>query len=546
MVTRKTGRRVGALIAWVVLACGVNVPYGRAQVKQQKEGACCAAKPGARKDEKTMAAARAGHFASRAETLLGTGVAGKGAWGLLILDAKSGQTLYEQNADKFFVPASNMKLFTTALALAKLGPDYRFRTTLETRGAISAEGKLDGDLILVGKGDPNLSNRKFPYELKEEFDGPPDKVLAEFADALVAKGVKEIGGDIVGDDSYFPRERYPSGWEIDDMVWQYGAAISAIVVDDNTVTLTLTPGERPGDPVQAGIAPATRDLGAENEVVTSAADVKADLTLTREPGASLVVVRGTLPAKGAPRKLVLAIEEPAQHAAELLAGLLVERGVRIGGKARAVHAPEAGETALTPRVVLAEHVSVPLADAVKLVNKVSQNLHAEMLLRTAARQNGAWSTPEELAKFPEDFYSAAGISPGDVVQSDGSGLSRRDLVTPRAIAALLKYAQGQPWFAAYYTSLPVAGEDGSLEDRMKNSSAAGRIHAKTGSLEHVRSRSGYAETPGGRRLIFSFLSNNLAGKNHEAVDALDGLCEAMIQEFNAEPKASVRGRMHPN
>ena len=546
MVTRKTRRQTILFIAWVILACGVAAPSGRAQVKQQKEGTCCDAKPGAGKKAKAIAAAQTARFASRAGELLGTGAAAKGAWGVLILDAESGQTLYEQNADKFFVPASNMKLFTTALALAKLDTDYRFHTTLETRGAISAEGKLDGDLILVGRGDPNLSNRKFPYELKEEFDGPPEKVLAELADALIARGVKEITGDIVGDDSYFPRERYPSGWEIDDMVWQYGAAISAIVVDDNTVTVTLTPGERPGDPVQAAIAPATPDFVIENNVVTSAADVKADLTLTREPGANLVVVRGTLPAKAAPRKLVLAVEEPALHAAALLADLLTERGVKIGGKARAVHAPEAAGTEATPRAVLAEHVSVPLGDAVKLVNKISQNLHAEMLLRTAARQNGVWSTPEELAKFPEDFYAVAGISPGDAVQSDGSGLSRRDLVTPRAVAALLKYAQEQPWFSAYYASLPVAGEDGSLEDRMKNSPAAGRIHAKTGSLEHVRSRSGYAETPGGRRLIFSFLSNNLAGKNHEAVDALDALCEAMIQEFNGEPAARANEHLNHN
>jgi D-alanyl-D-alanine carboxypeptidase/D-alanyl-D-alanine-endopeptidase (penicillin-binding protein 4) len=170
-----------------------------------------------------------------------------------------------------------------------------------------------------------------------------------------------------------------------------------------------------------------------------------------------------------------------------------------------------------------------------LVNKISQNLHTEMLLRAAARQNGIWSTPDDLMKFPADFYGAAGITPGDVIQSDGSGLSRHDLITPRAVVSLLKYAQQQPWFGAFFTSLPVAGVDGTLEAQMKNTSAAGKIHAKTGSVEHVRTRSGFAETPGGRRLVFSFLSNNQGGKNHEASDALDGLCIAMIEEFDSKP-----------
>ena len=173
--------------------------------------------------------------------------ASKGEWGLLIADAATGDTLYALNADKYFVPASNMKLFTTALRAGQA----RDRTTAFTplwrrSGIISPEGTLSGDLFLVGRGDPNLSNRKFPYDLKEEFDGPPEKVLAELADALVAKGVKEITGDIIGDDSYFPREPYPDGWEIGDMVWEYGAAISSIVIDDNTVALTLTPGQTGG------------------------------------------------------------------------------------------------------------------------------------------------------------------------------------------------------------------------------------------------------------------------------------------------------------
>jgi len=464
--------------------------------------------------------------------ILGSGQPAKGDWGLLIADGGSGQVLFEDNADKYFVPASNMKLLTTALALAKLSPDFRFRTTLEATSEPSADGNLMGPLYLVGRGDPNLSNRKFPYVLKEEFDGPSEKVIAEMADAIVAKGIKKISGDIVGDESYFPRERYPNGWEIDDMVWEYGAAISAIVVDDNTVQLTLTAGEKAGDRVVAVVSPNAPEFRLENQVITSAVGVKSDLTLKREPGSNVVTVLGTLPAKSNPRKLILAIQEPALHAAAMLKRLLEDRGVKIDGTARKLSLPP-GAPEGEKRVVLAEHRSIPLADSVKLVNKISQNLHTEMLLRTAARQDGAWTTPEDLANYSTTFYTLAGIPSGDVVQTDGSGLSRHDLVTPRALVALLLYAQKQPWFEVYFASLPVAGIDGTLEDRMKNSIADGRLHAKSGSVEHVRTRSGYADLPNGRRLVFSFLSNNMGSKGHEATDALDALSIAMMEEFDA-------------
>jgi serine-type D-Ala-D-Ala carboxypeptidase/endopeptidase (penicillin-binding protein 4) len=538
MRSEKILQRCAAMaVASAVWAFAVGAPRLSAQSKTKIEPACCGAKKQSAASKKATA-----RFAARVETLLATTPTNKGEWGLLIVDAESGETLYEQNADKYFVPASNMKLFTTALALAKLGPEYRFHTTLEMRGEISSEGVLSGDLALVGRGDPNLSNRKFPYELKEEFDGPPQKALVELADALVTKGIKEISGDVIGDDSYFPRERYPNGWEIDDMVWEFGAAISAIVVEDNTVSVTLTPGDQAGNPVQASLTPATPDFTVENDVITSAAEVKSDLTVTREPGSNVVVVTGSLPAKSAPRKLVLAIEEPAQHAAAILKRLLEERGVKIDGVSRARH--DHAERGGKPPV-LAEHVSVPLGDAVKLINKISQNLHAEMLLRTVARQSGVWTTPDELMKVPADFYATAGIAPGDVIQTDASGLSRHDLVTPRAIVTLLSFAQKQPWFGPYSASLPVAGVDGTLEDRMKNTLAAGRIHAKTGSVEHVRTLSGFADTPGGRRVIFSFLSNNQGGKSHEAADALTGLCVAMLEEFNVTPPKRGLEHKHP-
>jgi D-alanyl-D-alanine carboxypeptidase/D-alanyl-D-alanine-endopeptidase (penicillin-binding protein 4) len=538
-----TGNRVNAV--YVVLLLGTaqavitlsGTPC-RAQGQSHAASPASVSTPASKKEQKSQSklSANEKRFAARAESLLTAGIAGQGQWGALVVDADSGDVLYQRNADKYFVPASNMKLLTSALALAKLGTDYRFRTTVETRGALSADGMLSSDVVLVGRGDPNLSNRKFPFEGKEEFVGPPEQALSELADAVVARGVKAISGDVVGDDSYFPAERYPDGWEIDDMVWEYGAAISAIVVNDNTVKLTLTPGMGAGEEVRAEVWPPTPDFVIENHVVASGVDAKPDLRLTREPGADVVVITGTLPARSAPRILVLAIEEPARHAAALLKKLLEERGVVISGVARATHESIAspGEPA-----ILAEHRSVPLGESVKLVNKISQNLHTEMYLRATARQSGVWNTPEELAQFPESFYAEAGIVPGDVLQMDGSGLSRHDLVTPGALVALLRYVQKQPWFNAYYDSLPIAGVDGTLEDRMKNTAAMGRIHAKSGSLEHIRTRSGYAETASGRRLIFSFLGNNQAGKSHEATDVLDGLCVALAEEWAAAAPAKT-------
>jgi D-alanyl-D-alanine carboxypeptidase/D-alanyl-D-alanine-endopeptidase (penicillin-binding protein 4) len=480
------------------------------------------------------------NFSIRASNIMQSPPMNKGEWGILIVDAATGETLYERNADSFFVPASNMKLFTTALALDKLGLDYRFRTTLETNGKLE-EGILQGDLILVGRGDPNLSNRKFPYDTKEEFEGPPERVLSELVDQLAIHGVKQVSGDIVGDDSYFPRERYPDGWEIDDIVWEYGAAISAIVLNDNTVTLTVIPGEKAGQAVSTMIDPATPEFSVKNEVITVGPKEKGELRLTREIGASTVVVSGTIAAASTSRKLILAVQEPAENAASLLARLLADRGIKSTGKVRANHEPDPAELS---RIVLAEHLSLRLGDTVKLVNKISQNLHTEVLLRTAARQDSRWAEPEDLLKFPEPFYEKVGIAPGDVIQTDGSGLSRHDMVTPRAVITLLQYAQKQSWFLPYYFSLPISGIDGTLTERMKAAGMTGKIHAKTGSVNHVRSLSGYADTANGRRLIFSFLSNNMGASGHDIHEAIDGLCLAMVEEFNAAAAAAQPTQAH--
>ncbi len=481
-------------------------------------------------------------FRKRVDAALSASGPDKGLWGVLVTDAATGEVLYARNADSYFTPASDVKLFTTALALATLGPDYRIRTTIAASGALDANGLLSGDLVLVGRGDANLSNRKFPYDKKAERDGPPEKVLAEFADAVAARGVKEITGDVVADDSLFQPERFPSGWTVDDLLWSYGAAVSAIAVNDNTFSLELRPGERDADPAVFTVEPATDFYTIENLIRTGARGSEEKLTVAREPGSHLIRMSGTMPLGGQPRKLTIAVEEPAEYAARLLLHLLESRGILVRGVSRARHAvhPLLAGTDRPPENILAEHTSLPLAEDIRLVNKNSQNLHAELLLRLAAYEKAQALTYEDAVKFAANFFTTAGIAGGDVVLNDGSGLSRRDLVTPRAIVQILTYASTQPWGELYRSSLPVAGVDGTLSDRMKNTPAAGHVFAKTGTVEHVASLSGYATSQRGAHIIFSILGNN-NNLHAQAADAvLDAIAVAMVEELGGAPKVMRR------
>ena len=489
-------------------------------------------------------------FRVRAGAILSDAKAAKGHWGVLVLDAATGETLYALNPEKYFTPASNTKLYTTISALALLGPDFRWRTTLESRGTLDQHGRLRADVVLVGRGDPNLSNRKFPFDTKVERDGPPEKVLAELADQLIARGVKQIEGDIVADDSHFPAERYASGWAIDDMTSGYGAPVSALTVSDNTLTIELRPAGREGDPAWFGVEPWAEFYEIVNEVRTAAAAAaaKADVSAVREPGSRRVVLRGSIPLGAEPRRISLAVEEPAEFAAALLKRLLESRGVRIYGRSRAQHLSRAeprdevpaapsetpASTADAP-VVLAEHVSGPLLDDVRLVNKISQNLHAELLLRAIGREKGTAGSTAAALKVVQEFFKSIGIPEGDVSTYDGSGLSRRNLVTPRATVALLAWAAQQPWAEAFIATLPVSAQDGTLAERMKDTPAAGRIHAKTGTLGNVNALSGFAATLHGARVVFSMFGNahNLRGADATAV--LDSLCVALVEELGAPP-----------
>ncbi len=491
----------------------------------------------------------AASFERRVAAILSATNSEQAGWGIEIVDQDTGRIVYERNADHFFVPASNAKLFTTALALATLGPDYTFHTTLESKVILGSDGLLGGDLVLVGRGDPDLSNRKVPYAIAPEREGITEKVLAEIADRAVAAGLKEVDGNIVADDSYFPYDPYPAGWGVGDLFFRFGAPVSAIAFNDNSISVDVLPADRIGAAATVLTQPAAALDSFTSEITTSATDTEPDLAVVRQPGDKFILLRGQVPLGHKAVTLDLAMVDPGTTAALVLRQLLEMRGVRIRGGIEVRHAPPpqtsaSGEPILSPARksqaepshMLAEHVSAPLVEIIRVTNKVSQNLHAELLLRTVGRVAvGLGSTAAGL-QVEREFLRRAGIVEGDVLLTDGSGLARDDLVTPRAVVALLEYAARQPWGPAYISTLPVAGIDGTLQNRMANTVASARIEAKTGAAEHTRGLSGYATTVGGERLVFAIFYNNNPQKGVESSASIDQIATAMIEILGVLPR----------
>src|ERR1043166_5623118 len=239
----------------------------------------------------------------------------RGFWGIEIKSLKTGKVLFSLNSDRLFTPASNTKLFTTAAALALIGPDYKFHTTIETSGSLDKYGRLSGDLVLVGRGDPTLSGRELPYTLRTQRDDDPIKVLEQLADQLAQKGVKYIDGDVVADDSYFAFERYGEGWSQDDLVWAEGAPVSALTINDNVVFVNILPGTRPGDKAFVSLTPFADYYTVDNRLMTTPAGTGRKIYINREPGSTQLTLWGTIPMDDAGANEGLAIEDPAEFAA---------------------------------------------------------------------------------------------------------------------------------------------------------------------------------------------------------------------------------------
>ncbi len=487
-------------------------------------------------------------LAKRIDAILARPDVARGFWGVEIEELDTGRVVYSHDADRLFTPASNAKLFTTAAALALIGPDYRFRTTVESATVPDKYGRLSGDLVLVGRGDPNLSGRTLPYLLKTERPLPPTHVLEEIADQVVARGVKVIDGDVVADDSFFAYERFGEGWSLGDLVWQFGAPVSALAINDNVVYLNILPAERPGERAFITVSPFSEYYQVENRVLTSATGSgPRNIGIQRQPGSNRIEVWGNIPLGDPGAGEALAIEEPAEFCARLFWELLEKRGIVLYGRTRARHMA-AGFGSINPNpslgggveappisqptVVLAERISLPLGLDISVINKVSQNLHAEMLLRLLGHEKGSSASTAGGLAVLHGFLAQAGILPEEYAFYDGSGLSRQNLVSPRATAKLLRYAATQSWGAQYIQSLPRAGVDGTLSGRFKALPAAAILQAKTGSLEHVNVLSGYLTTAGGQRLVFSIFGNNNALGNKQASEVIDEIVSEAEQLQN--------------
>jgi D-alanyl-D-alanine carboxypeptidase/D-alanyl-D-alanine-endopeptidase (penicillin-binding protein 4) len=474
-----------------------------------------------------------------------------GFWGIEITSLTTGKVLYAKNPENLFTPASNTKLFTTAAALALIGPDYKFRTSVETSGLLDKHGRLSGDLTLIGRGDPNLSGRELPYDLRTQRNDHPIKVLEDLADSLVLKGVKYVDGDLVADDSYFAFERYGEGWSQDDLVWGDGAPVSALTINDNVVFVNILPADRAGERAFVTIVPSSDYYHVDNRIMTTPAGTARRIFFNREPGSTALTLWGEMPVDDKGANEALAIEDPAAFAAGLFRSLLEKRGITIYGRQRTHHTELAGLSTFSvtataearggegdfPRsgqtnqgLVLASFESKPLIEDIRVINKVSQNLHAEILLRLLGREKGTAPTIDSGLEVLRGFLTRAGVPGDQYLFYDGSGLSRQNLVTPLAVVSLLMYASRQPWATAFRDTLPLAGVDGSLADRFKGTIAQGRIYGKTGSLGGVKTLSGYATTNHGDKIAFAILTNNFNTPAKKVTDAIDDIMVNVVDD----------------
>lgn len=418
-------------------------------------------------------------------------------WGVMIKSLRTGEILYKKNVDKLFIPASNQKLFTTAAALLLLGEKYFYETALFLNGEIR-NGKIAGDLIIKGTGDPSMSS-KF-------IEGGAVKIFERWADSLKAKGIVEILGNIIGDDSAFDNEVLGKGWQADNEQFWFSAELGALSLNDNCVHVTVIPSYV-GEPAIISLDPETDYVKIDNRVITAPQNEEEGISFSRIRGTNEFVFRGKIRKNSKPVSEYAAIYNPTNYVLTVFKEVLEKKGIKLLGSIMSIkdctEKPDEDDL-----VHLYTHRSISLKELVRETNKNSNNYFAEQLIKTIGYKNYNLGSVENGLKACRDLFNDMGVNLDYMYMVDGSGLSRLNLVTPRHIINLLSHMYKSEVFDTFYNSLPIAGIDGSLAARMRRTSAENNVHGKPGYNTGVSALSGYVKTREGEPIAFCMLVNN--------------------------------------
>lgn len=448
---------------------------------------------------------------SKIRTRLSVPEVRRGQVGIKVVSLDTGRVVFEENAEKYFMPASNMKNFTVATAIERLTPDFRYVTVVYAAAKPDGEGTISGPIRIAGRGDVSFS-----YSFN---DGDRDKGIDRLADALIASGVKRIDGDIIADETYFSGSALPNGWEWDDLQFYYGAEVSALPVNDNVVNLSVAPGPV-GYSCSVKMKPAHLVMRVVNKCMTTATGTARTLRIHKPLDQNIIEISGDLPAGNDGYSGNVAVSRPAVMFAELLKERLAAKGVSVAGRGIAINSKNMIPAGSTVEVAKVE--SPPLALIAAKTMKPSQNMYTETLLWTLGEEIGRKSAlpddkramnadSSELGRsVVKDFLKSIGVAEDAVLQSDGSGLSRHNLVTPASIVQLYTYMAKQSKFSqAWRDSLTIGGVDGTLQNRFKGTRGQANVRGKTGTINQVSALSGYLTTAAGENLAFSVLVNGV-------------------------------------
>lgn len=453
-------------------------------------------------------------------------------WAVLVRSLDQDEVLYQVNAGKLMMPASNMKILTMAAAAERLGWEYRFETRLQTAASIES-GHLSGDLIVVGGGDPTINTRT-----------NVDALFDDWAARLRALGIETIDGRLVGDDNRFDDETFGAGWTLDNLPFGFAAPVGALQIHEDEVQLRLRPGDAPGAPVTVEFAQADSGLVIENRLTTVAAGETLAIDIRRWPRGRVLQVSGTIPVGPSELTRTASVDNPTEYFVRTLKAALIARGIAVHGDAADID--DLPSQAISPEAAVVRtlfvHRSPPLSDIGKVMMTVSQNLYAETLIRALATTEREPATAAAGRRVGRGVLEAWGIPVDSFVYVDGSGLSRYNYVSAEAIVRILTRMGTDPKHASIFPgTLPLAGEEGTLRQRFKSTRAQGNVRAKTGSIDNARALSGYVTTLDGDRLVFSMLANHFTLPASQIEGVIDRLVERLAN-FSRAARPAQRPR----